>query len=376
MSQQGSEGFLGESELPEQIHHYLELKFDKDDFLRPTKDVVIEIYTRFLDKTGYDWRRSKSFKQDVSIKAQMVHILKIIFSRYNIEYEFNLNDLISPTRKRTTTFLNVLLFVMASLEESLKYMQQRNAQYIEEQQELDETNRNIAQKRLMVEELALRIGQSLDVEEMRVKIEEGKQALEELSTKHAELTNIGSRIKNSNKEAIKFNQELEKEIQQVDRQIALQSEIEKLKIEESQLKDRLACAEATYAKFQLEADLRVSQVTSELHKNQIELGDIIKHARLTIQDLKSERENIREKREEITIRRKNKADEIKQLIENANKKLEVIKASYENSRTNSRKTEETLSIYKERVEALMFVAKPVLNETVKNSTFIKSRAAN
>lgn len=373
MSQQGKEGFLDESELPEQIHRYLDLKLDKESFLRPTRDVVMELYTRFLDKTGYDWRRPGRHGKEPIVMAQMLNALKKIFSRYSIDYEFNLHDIVSPTRKRTTTFLNVILYLLAMLEEKLKNLQQWEAKNAVEQQEVNQINQEIAKKRVAIDELALQIGQYPDVEQLLLEIEARERVFDENKKECDRIEQEKCVIKKATEEECKKIERINREMQPIERHIELYNEVKRLEQEELQLKEKLAKDEIDDAKRLGLLDIEVSHAERDLHIKRNESMEFNRQAKARLKELETEIAGAIKQREDQETKHKQRQQEIKEQIERANKKLESLKSYYEGSRPADQSNIETLlSGFKEKLEILLGENKPF----DKNSTFIKSRGPN
>ena len=370
-------GFLNENELSEQIYRFFDLKLDKEAFVKPTRDVVVEIYTRFLDKSGIEWKRirnSDNYRHEPNPLFQMLGCLRYILSHYSIDYEFNMSDLTMPTRKRTSTFLNVLVYFRAAFEERWKDWQQRKAQCAEEQEEVDKVKREIAKMRLALDELAYKKGQSMSVDQLKEALQAERRAFEVEKKECDQLAQEAAQIKETIKSLSQKKQDKLIEVQEIEGRIKEIQKEKELNEEGAQLEERLSSAERTLVESKLQISIRVKQAQNELQKKINEKTDFIQQSRMNAERLKGEIEDIRKRRAEISARQKSRSGRFKEHIDRANKKLDDVKALYESSRTETERGKSELYNYETKLESLLGGNKSILNDTAKNRTFIKSTA--
>lgn len=141
---------LTEDEIRSYLHESFGLNLAKEALLKPSREVVTEIYSRFLDDTHFKWRPSG----DEPKYGIMVARLKFIMSRYNISFNFQRSDLLMPTRKRTTAFLNVLIYIKAQFEALAQEYEEIYNEKALEKEENGKLKRELANSRSEVEDLA------------------------------------------------------------------------------------------------------------------------------------------------------------------------------------------------------------------------------
>lgn len=193
-------GLLTEEEIKDYINEVFNLKLSREAFLNPNKDTVTDIYTRFLDDTGLKWKKARNVEDDLDdptrTRARMAGRIKFLFSRYNCPHEFGLMDLLEPTRKRTTAFLNVFIFIKAQIDDARIAWQEMKEEWLSTNSEAENINRQVGQMKLKIEELALeksRIGKSKD--QLRLEIENERSSFELLQREGEALAEEAQNVK-------------------------------------------------------------------------------------------------------------------------------------------------------------------------------------
>jgi len=193
-------GLLNEDEIKSYINEAFNLKLDREAFIKPTRNVVFDIYTRFLDETHHKWRKLRNSADDSeepNIKAMTVGWIRFMLARYNTSFTFQMSDLLTPTRKRTTTFFNILIYIRAQFEDSWAEWQEWKSEWSINQEEIEKVNRELAQKRLDLEELAIKKANSRPISELQKEIRE-KRRLFEAASKECEDLEEESKVVKSN----------------------------------------------------------------------------------------------------------------------------------------------------------------------------------
>lgn len=226
-----SSGLLSEDEIKNYLQESFNLKLDRDALIKPTKDVVIDVYTRFLDDTNFKWRKSKNAHDDneeSNIKALMVGWIRFMLSHYNTSYTFHMGDLITPTRKRTTAFLNVLIFIKAQFEDHWSEWERWKNEWTAQQEEVDKLKKELHSRRLELEELAIKKSSSKSVDELRKYNEEQIIIFKNIQKEAEELGEKAKIIKANIKTLSELiarksaqGDHLDKEIAQLDRSLQL-----------------------------------------------------------------------------------------------------------------------------------------------------------
>lgn len=172
-------GLLNEEEIKNYISDSFNIRLERDQFIKPTKEFVFDIYSRFLDDLNKRWRNSDA--DEPNIKAIMVAQIRSLLKHYNTAPIFQYTDIASPTRKRTTTFLNVLIFIKAQLDdERFKYQSKKEerAAYQEEAQRLKSENTQLLRE---LEELYIKKGTAKTLEELIKENKEKTRVFESVS---------------------------------------------------------------------------------------------------------------------------------------------------------------------------------------------------
>lgn len=200
MSQTQSPDLLSEDEIKDFLRKSFELELDKDALVKPTSNIIIDIYARFLDELYFqEWRNSKYTTdeyQESNVIALMVRWINFTIAPYDISTTFQLKDLLKPIRKRTNYFLNVLIFVKASFDELDKPSWQNwRDEWSEMQDENDRANAQLNSRRLELEELAIRKSRLKPIDEL-IEIRDSKRKIfDNLQRGAAELHEISKALK-------------------------------------------------------------------------------------------------------------------------------------------------------------------------------------
>lgn len=274
-----NQGGLTEDELREYINDKYSLRLERDAFLRPNKDVIVDIYQKFLDEFRPRWRqevvrRGREDSYTPPIKVLMVKYLRLVIKNYNNSYTFNLTDLITPNRQRTRLTLNILIYHRERIQEVLSKFQEESEELMMEQEELECKRQELAQKKEEIEELAIAISKSKTADEHKLSIIEKTKILDALKEECEEIGNRAKRVKSeslSKREEVKRKEALaEEQLRDIQRlEGILQSLNDGLNI-----KDKIADTENTISV--VEADLRRTQAkVMEIKKREGELQRLI-----------------------------------------------------------------------------------------------------
>lgn len=115
-------GLLNDDEIKNYLNENFGLKLKTESISKPTAPVIIDIYEKFLDDSHFPWRTDSREAEENSLpedhkQARAIKWLRFIINRYNCNFSFNRTDLIQPNRRRTVTFLNILIYFKAQLDE-------------------------------------------------------------------------------------------------------------------------------------------------------------------------------------------------------------------------------------------------------------------
>lgn len=366
-------GILTESELPGYIHQHLGLKLDKEALARPTRDVVTEIYTRFLDKTVANWKIPKNPDLEFPM-AQMLGWLRLTFSRYNIEFEFSMSDLIEPTKKRTIIFLNVLLLNIAQSEIRWNKWQEWKAHWAEKQEETAKVKMELEKSRMRREELALAKGESKSVAELDKLIAAMREKFEAEDKKGAKLRDELAAAKenidywkNANQHKLTGCQEIEAEIKRMGQVMGLEDR-------NSRLQNKLTTLRRELEELKLTAGIKENRLKADLEKKRNEKTELKQRIETEVEKLKTEVMEIDKRLADIATRQKHRSEATKALVDKANRKLEALENRAEESKQLSQKGLAALANYRSKYEILFGLNKAEQTEVPMNRTFIKSTA--
>lgn len=191
-------GLLDEEEVKNYINDSFNLKLTRDAFLKPSREVIVDIYSRFLDDTHLKWRKAKDPDLE-NTKIGMAGKLRFIFSRFNTPYEFHIGDLLNPTRKRTVSFLNVLIYMRALAQDRLTEFQQAKNERLMQQEEFDKLESELSAKRLELEQMALKLANMKPIEELKKLKSEKTVIFKQLEASGLQLATQAKEIKNNNR---------------------------------------------------------------------------------------------------------------------------------------------------------------------------------
>lgn len=210
--------FLGEDEVRNLINESLNLKLEKSAFLKPSSEVVCQIYARFLDLTLKDkWRNYEKDGYKPPFKINMNGWLRHLFEPYNVGFEFNLNDLVMPTRKRTMAFLNIIIHIRLVIEEGREAFNRRAEELRENQAAVAKIEEEIEREKLLREELAYK--KSL----LDSQLERNGDLQDVFNKKKAicdELSEQGAILKQQAKEAAEIKQRRREELESLKQKVA------------------------------------------------------------------------------------------------------------------------------------------------------------
>lgn len=240
MSQGDSQGLLSEEEIKDFLQKSFDLDLDRDALIKPTSNVVFDIYAKFLDEIyGFQWRNLKKISddnQDSFIKPLMVGRINFTINRYDVNTTFQIKDLLKPTRKRTAYFLNVLIFVRAQFEDLDSQWQAWKAEWAENKAEHDRAHSQLRSLRILRDELAIKKSSAKSIDEIkkirdeeRVTFENSQRAAAELHEKAQALKSDNERRSKSLAEKQAIGNRLDEEFQQLEKKLDLLNENRKVR---------------------------------------------------------------------------------------------------------------------------------------------------
>lgn len=193
-----SSGLLSEEDLRVNLNEYLNTNLERDSLSKPTHDMLVDIYSKFLDSTKIKWRGD-----EVPIEAYIIPLMNKLIKPQDPPYKFLITDLIAPIRKRTSYFLNFIVYVKAHYSElsriETNYLQERASNELRSEQLKAEVDK----KRQALEDLALKRSSLPSKEELIERIETGRKKL-------MHLENLGEKFKQEGK-SIKEQAKISKE---------------------------------------------------------------------------------------------------------------------------------------------------------------------
>ena len=200
-----SQGLPDVEYLLEAIPRCFSCKVDKDALLRPNREVVQLLYSRFLDSVHREWR---DFDEGESNEIlQLLLYLTLILGKY--EEKFSFQDLVTPNRKRTLSILNRLVEFKEEIDHRNKKIKSRAATRHEIDDKIEKIRARIDEDKLDREGLYARIGasklsadqQSDDIDDLVLRLKRVQQENDE---------------NQALQEKIKANLNTEKELNKID----------------------------------------------------------------------------------------------------------------------------------------------------------------
>lgn len=164
-------GLLSDSELAEQVYKYFDIKLDRDALAKPTREMVMEVYRRFLDKIAPNWMLEDT------VLSKMNYLMQKITQHFNVGYDFNVCDIVSPMKKRTITFFNVILYILAITDEHIEIDEGYEHCEAEKRDKNLANDREKSKLQVEVEELAFKVGQSKPLDQLKAISEEPHRIL-------------------------------------------------------------------------------------------------------------------------------------------------------------------------------------------------------
>lgn len=238
MSQSSS--LLTEDEITVYLNETLGLKLDKE-LLKPTKDIY-EIYVRLMDDIGCNWRKptkSTSESDEPNLKILLARWIRLLIDRYNLGFSFQLSDLITPNRRRTTAFLNVLIYLREQVQEQFTIINEFAEEWETRKALAEKEMYELSQRRLELEDLALKKARSKESSNTN---KEKREEFEKLQKEGELLAEEAKQIKDlikaqAEKDQVKKQQlEIcEKDLQHLDKTLLLLNEGRDMKKKKQEL---------------------------------------------------------------------------------------------------------------------------------------------
>lgn len=197
MSQKTGEGLLNEEEVKNYLNETFNIKINRDALINPKKDMVVDLYTRFLDFRNPNWRRYRNPK--ATVPSIMVIQLYSLLRGYtpNDKRDFHLGDLVMPDRRRTNYFLNALIYIKAQVDDILQDCQQWEADFKSDQDIAQELYRDLEEAKRGLENAAIIKSQARSVDEVKEDIKNVEALVRKLEFESVELEKEKLRLKES-----------------------------------------------------------------------------------------------------------------------------------------------------------------------------------
>lgn len=263
MSEQGP---YTEAELAELISEYLSCKYDSSAIVKPTPTVVTDIYRRFLDKIRPRWEQSSRFPTNALVEVKLAACLRRIFSGYWSDHEFNPIDIMRPTRKRTTTFLNVLIYILARFEQKLGDLRVLESQQADDRKLKADSYAEIRKKREYRDSLAAKRGESRSSDELEQMAKSRTKGFEEMEKKAQLIAEEYKSIKDENTKMCAKLKECQEPLAQVLRQLEESDYIIKVREDYLQLEQKLRNLRLPGKEFLYEHQIAQEQSQTRLDK--------------------------------------------------------------------------------------------------------------
>lgn len=196
---QKTEGLLNEEEVKSYLNEAFNLKLTRDTLLNPKKDVVIDLYTKFLDYRSSKWRRLRT-NPNATLLATMVSRLRFMLKGYipgHDKREFHSGDLVMPDRRRTNFFLNALIFTKVQVDDIHLEWQQWLAEWKQSQEIAQKIDQKLEKEKNELENLAIKKSQSKSLDELREEIRKKRAIAQDLESRYDEAEREKNRIKES-----------------------------------------------------------------------------------------------------------------------------------------------------------------------------------
>lgn len=195
-----SQGGLTEDELKDYINSRYGLRLERDAFLKPQRDVIIEIYQKFLDEFWPPWRRSSAWDREEAppVKALMIRHLRNIIKIYNNTHVIHLTDLISPTRQRTRITMSLLIYHRERLQEIINEWEEIKDSLLGEQEEYEKKEKELAEGKERIEQLAIMLSTSESIDNLKLSIVEKERILEETKARCDAIASEAKDLKTKN----------------------------------------------------------------------------------------------------------------------------------------------------------------------------------
>jgi len=369
---------FGEQELVEGLQSSINLRLDKDSLIKPSRDVVMEIYGRFLDVFRPKWRDLNPDQELVPIVELCKHMRLLMKTDPGIEVEFGFDDLNHPTRRRTNLFIAALIHLKDEFDEWSERKKMDLAAKSEKQDKLEHVAQDIVKLQQLRDELAYKIGRAdrarlMQIHEQRkLTLKEGQRLCEEVDFSAKELKAKLVDSKELLRQRTQMLQQIQEQLDQKNAAKTLANEWSELQEVESKLTKELE-------NLRIQTANSVKSARNESEKKKQDLLDAIQSRKNETAKLKATIVEIRRKRAEILEHRKKNTELVETAIKRESKQLESFKKKYEESREGRDEIEAIISSYCSKLNQLVGgKSKPVKQlpqvapSTVHNDTYIKS----
>lgn len=280
MSQQG---FYGEDELRTMINGWFDLRIDREAFQKPSRDLTVEIYSKFIEYLLPKWHSKPS---EAPLEARLTNRLKKIFAPFNVNYTFHAGDLLMPTKKRLLTFLNVLVYVKALIDSKRFSWQQMEEQWQAESEEYDHMKAELDRAKVELEEAAFKVASLEPEEDIIARVAEKRRIFEVLERESETLSAEKNKIKESIK-GYKTNLELKKiEREQIKETKQIEIKVYSLIKEVSELEQKISDLKLETSNAEKDLAIALSQEKSKLVEAQTKTEEFRKKSKELRQSLK------------------------------------------------------------------------------------------
>lgn len=281
---------LDEEEIKNFINENYSLKTDRSLFIKPTCEFISDIYGKFLDDVQPCWRQGpKGAKSEPNVRHYMLMGITSVIRKYDLsEPKFNLTDLLTPTRKRTTAFLNILIYVKISMEELKEQIQQKSTELSSRREQQGIIDKELQKARLYHEDTLVKQANAPSEDKLKRELLDKKNVFQAVELKSKEVESEAKSIKDS----IKSQQEriLRKRVE-ID---ALKKEIDEPKRRKETIKEVLNLREkvaAAKSKYELQSSdiiIEKNKDAAALDRDRTIAKDAIAEEKVEIDSIKKE----------------------------------------------------------------------------------------
>lgn len=320
-----SAGLLNEEEVKNFINEYYGLKTDREQYLKPTTDFLVDIYSTFLDDFQMKWREPIRLNeyQTYGSKVLITMGVRNMIKNYCSEFEFNIYDLLRPNRKRTNYFLNALIFIKAQIEEYKGQLEAWKSDWYQKKQFKDDKDKEKAALKLEIEKLEIWLANAGSVEVSQKDLNDKKDDLSRLQSECDRVREIASKTKSELSSRVEYENQLRSKLQKiVETNMELEKTLDTLKQQderEEMLRKQLDTKEHQRDSMRTEWVTKLEQADLNSKRKSLMMEKSLESIITNIENLKSKVDIARKERARI----KSNTTKNSQLFENLINKIQL-----------------------------------------------------